>query len=1102
MFRKFLLSAACSVFLASAAFAQGGIRGVVSDAGTGEELPGVNVVLVEIQRGVATDAFGRYELTGVPAGSYTLTATFVGYKRYQTQITIGNSVETLDISLEQDVLGLEDVVVTAFGIEREARALGYGVSSVAAENIENRQETDIARALTGQLPGVDITATGGLTGSGTDIVIRGFTTLTGSNDPLIIVDGVRFEGSANTSSSFAFGGGLQTTPNRLLDLDPKNIKDITVLKGLSATVLYGEQGRNGVIIVTTKSGDFGGENPGSGFSITLDQSVYATEISSRPTYQNTYGGGFDQFFGWFFSNWGPKFSETDPAIFGSFRLPNGEWATYLDNPGVSFMGFDTDGTVLIRHPLMSHSGTRGAFPELATATYRYEAKPNPIDAFFRTGLASTTNLNISGGTEDIRVNVTYSRSSEEGFTPNNTLDRDAFSIGASYKVTDRLTAQTTFNMALTDMTSPPTSAGGGSGPAAGGGSTSVFADIMYTPRSIDLSMPFSNPVTGGSSYYRGGNDIPHPVWTSENVRTMNNTQRFFGKTEFRYRALDGVNLVYRLGYDTYNEYQEYRQNPGGVRPAALNNGFFQTIDLKGENWDHNLNAIFDFQLTEAVSLDGTLGAQYISERRERQGLESKEMIIFGFFEHTNFTNQAATNFFSGADFQNLIERETAGVFAEATIGYDDVIYLNVAGRNDWFSTLEQDNRSIFYPSTNISWIASDMLNLSGDVLSYLKFFAGVGTSAGSPGVYSTRNVLSSNARAFVDVNGSVITTNATSSFLGNPELKPELHTEYEFGTDVRLFNGRLGLEASVYSKTVTDLITESPLDPGTGFTSTLVNIGNIQNQGIEAVLRATPLTGPLQWDVSANFVKTTSEVKELSEQLDRIQVGGGFANRGNFAIVGEPFLIMLGTKIVRDDSGTPVVDSQGNYVEADDIDIIGDPNPDWKMGISNSFRYKGASLSFQIDYQQGGDMFSTWISTLMARGLTKDTDVVDRNNTFILPGVKADGSPNNIQISPSDVFFGNFGFGPDELRVYDMTHIRLSNISLSYDVPSSILANTPVKQVTISLTGDNLWMKAFNVPEYSGFDPNVNSIGGTSRGFEYLTGPAARRFGGSIRVRL
>lgn len=1088
MFKKLLILIVASLFAGlawadMAAAQSGSLSGTVTDNDTGDELPGVNVLIQQLQRGVATGVDGEFEITGIPSGTYTLVVTFIGYERYQTDIQVEDSEVVIDIELTPSLSALDDVVVTAFGIQRDRRALGYGVAEVASEKITDRNQPDLSRALTGQLPGVDVGATGGLTGSGTDIVIRGFSTLTGSNAPLFIVDGVRFDGGRNTTDSWTQGGGAQTTPNRLLDLDPQNIADVTVLKGLSATVLYGEEGRNGVILIETKSGSFT-EAREPGFEITYDQSVYATQISSRPDYQNTYGGGFDQNFGWFFSNWGPRFDTQDERLFGS-----------------QFRGFDEDGTVLTGHPLGNHGSTAEAFPDLAGSDYRYEAQQNPVDAFFRTGLASTSNLSISGGIDDLRLNVSYSRTGEAGFTPNNELTRNSFSVGAQYRVNDRLTASTTFNMSLTDVESPPTAAGGGSGPVTAGGTTSVFADVFYTPRNIDLNMPFQNPITGGSAYYRAGNDIPNPVWTANNTGITNNTDRYFGRTEFTFDIMEGMAISYRLGYDSYTENRSYWQNPGGVRPDFLLDGFYQTIEQQNTSWDNSINLNLNYQLTEDFTFDGILGAQYNTERLDRQGVESENMLVRDFFKHSNFIDQSAINSFGGSDLQRLSERQTAGVFANFTVGFQDFVYLNIAGRNDWFSTLEPDNRSIFYPSASLSYILSDHLNIQNDYLTFVKIYAGVGTSAGSPGPYSTRNTLGTTARGFVNSDGNVVTRNNTSSFLGNLDLKPELHTEYELGADLRFLDGRVGLEAMVYSRTTTDLITQAPIDPSTGFTSTFVNIGEIENQGLEMTLRATPVARSVTWDVQANFFASRSEVVELGEDLDRLQVGGGFTNRGNFAIPGKPFMTMLGSTIARNEDGRPLIGSTGNYIIEDDIDVIGDPNPDYTLSVSNTVRYRGASLSFQIDYQEGGDMFSTWISSLMARGLTTDTDIVDRNNTFILPGVSAEtGEENTVQISVSDVFFDNFGFGADELRVYDMSHIRLRQVSLSYDLTESIVERSPFERVTFSLTGDNLWMYAFNVPQGSGFDPEVNSIGGNSRGFEYFTGPAARRFGGSLRV--
>lgn len=1097
MSKRLLLALLCTMIFAFGASAQVNISGTVVDAENDEPLPGVSVVVSETGQGDATGPQGEYEITGVQPGSYTLVATFIGYERFEQDIDVGDENLEINIEMAPDVIGLDDVVVTAFGIERERRALGYGTTGIDSEVMERNMDADVVRSLQGNLPGVNINEVGGISGAGTDINIRGFSSITGSNDPLFIVDGVRVDGGRHeaTGQGWYYDGGAQTTPNRFLDIDPQNIKDIRILKGLSASVLYGEAGSDGVVLITTKSGSFDEEQP-PGFQVTLNQRVHATQISSRPDYQDEYGIGFDQNFGWFYSNWGPRFDDTNPVLYGG-----------------DFRGIDDDGTVLITHPILTHGPTADAFPEYQDVDYRYEAKPDPMEAFFETGLASTTDLSLAGGFEDLRLNVSYSRTDESGYTPNNSLTRDNFGIGAQYRVSPSLFARTSFNMALTDMQTPPSAASFGSGSAY----PSAFSDVFYTPRSIDINaIPWQHPVENYATYYRSGRDIPHPLWTANTNRITDQTNRYFGRTEFNYEAMEGMHLVYRLGYDGYNTTREYKVPPGGADPDWMDeNGIYQTIDTESQSWDHNVNAIISRDFTPLVSFDATLGAQFQQERRVRSGVESQGQLIWGLFSHDNFTSASSSNSFGG-NFQSAYETETFGVFGEMTFGYDDIVYLNVAGRNDWFSTLEPDNRSIFYPSTSISYIPSDHLNFGGDAVTYWKLYAGVGSSAGQPEPFSTRNTLSTNARAIIDPGGQVIATNATSGFLGNPDLLPELHTEYEVGTEVRFLDDRLGFDVTAYTRTTEDLITQAPLDPGTGFTSTLVNIGEVINEGIEVSANATPVLGDLRWDVDANLTASRSEVTELAEGLDRIQVGGGFTTLGNFAVVGEPFQVMYGSVIRRVteeestdpdnplhgvDVGTPIIDAgSGGYQTEDEIGRIGNPNPDFIASMTNTLRFRGASLSFQFDYQHGGDMYSMWMSTLMARGLTESTTAIDRNNTLIIPGVNPDGSENNVQVTPSGAFFGNFGFGPQENRVYDMTHIRLQSVRLSYDLPAATVDALGLDRVSLSLTGNNLWVFAFNVPQDMGFDPRVESIGGNARGFEYLTGPAARRFGGSLTV--
>ncbi len=1081
MLRKLLSTVTCIFVLTAAGFAQVTIEGTVTDAQSGESLPGVNVLIQELQRGTATNSEGNFSISGVESGTYTLVATFIGYQRYTEQIQVSNEDIVRNISLQPDVVGLEDVVVTAQGIQREKRALGYSVSSVDNERLQNQGQSDVSRILKGKVPGVNITNTSGVSGTATDFVIRGYTTISGSNQPLFIVDGVRFNTDNNAGSNF-FEGGALSTSSRFLDIDPNNIASVNVLKGLSATTIYGEQGRNGVVIIQTKSGTFD-EDREAGFDVTIDQSIYANEIASMPDYQQKYGGGFHQNFGYFFSNWGPAFDSPQ-----------------LENlPG--FQGTNDQGYALFAHPYSQFADPdlRAAFPEFQGATYPYKPFPNSVSDFFRTGMVNNTSINISGGFEDLNVSLNIGRNNEEGFTPGNTLLKHNVGFGANYNVFEDLTVKTTFNYAQTDMETPPiASSYGSSADTRGGGS--VFGDVFYTPINIDLmGLPYRNPVTDGSVYYRGGNDIQNPRWTWRNITNTDDVKRTYGKTEVIYDIMDWLNVSYKVGLDTYSESQGYLRNQGGVNNPDLSSGYMQTRTISNTIWDHNMYVNFDRDLTQELNLNGLVGGQLVVEKLQEDGIGSRNQIIFDLFEHGNFTSPSAQSYFGG-DFQYESYQRTAGVFADLTLGYNDYVYLNLSGRNDWFSTLEPDNRSIFYPSASLSVIPTDIFDFGGDILSYLKLRAGVGNSAGAPSPYQTRSTLASDARGFVNRDGGVITSNAVSNRLGNRDLKAELHTEYEAGIEARFLEGRIGLDITGYTRTTTDLITDADLDPATGYRFTSVNVGEMENQGIEISLDGTPINGPFQWDIRGNFYTYSTEVLDLGQDLEEIAVAG-FTDLGNFAIEGEPFLIMQGSRIARDDQGRRLVDDTGNWIEDGEIGIIGNPHPKYTLSGTNTFRYKGFSLTAQVDYQHGGDIYSTWVSTLLARGISSDTGF-DRQVPLVLPGVRqSTGEPNDIQISATQAYFNNIGFGPEEVAVYDATHIRLSELSFSYNVPPSILSNTPFKQVSLTLSGFNLWYFATNIPEGANFDPNVSNTGADNGlGFEYLAGPSATRYGGSIRV--
>ncbi|MEZ5038443.1 MAG: SusC/RagA family TonB-linked outer membrane protein [Saprospiraceae bacterium] len=1070
------------LMLVSWSFAQRSLRGVVTDTG-GEPLIGASVLVKGTTTGTITDFDGTYQLA-LPEGASVLIFSYTGFT--PQEITIGVS-DVVDVALSEG-LALDEVIVTAQGIQKEKRALGYSVGIVDGEDIAQKSESDVTRLLKGRVAGVNVTSTSGVSGSGTNIIIRGYSSLTGSNQPLFIVDGVPFNTNTNkdnNNNDFLEGG--QATSSRFLDLDPNNIASISVLKGLSATVTYGEQGRNGVVLITTKNGKGGAAKDKT--SVTLSQSYFSTEIASLPDYQTNYGGGFHQNFGFFFSNWGPNFNTRGGR------------------------GVDANGQV--RHPLdqLTDPSLKSQFPEFVGQRYNYQNFES-TEAFFKKGYVSNTSLNIQGGTDKASFSGTFGYTEDEGFLPGNRVGKINIGIGGRMELANNLTLSSTINFVKTDFETPPISYGDGSGIFAGGG-LSVFSDVFYVPRGIDLmGLPFEAPADNRPVYYRSGNDILNPRWTAKYAKNSSLVNRVFGQTALTYNPLRWLNLTYRLGIDTYTERQEYIVNRIGLASndyAAINNGMYRTTDIVNTIWDHNAFASANFEeISAGLDLNVTAGFNFREDDFSRDGIESTNQLVFGFIEHSNFTNHSSVNGLSGLDIQSRsLERLVAG-YASVTLDYKNYLYLNLSGRNDWSSTVEKENNNLFYPSASVSFIPTELMGPS-NVLNYLKLRVGYGTSAGFPSPYSTRSTLSSNARQFIDRVGNVITTNSNGTYfedngagatLGNPNLKPELHKEFEVGIDAQLFKNRVGIDLTLYQRNTKDLITNAPLDPSTGFTLTTINIGEIQNRGIELGLDLTPIQrGGFNWNLYTNFYAYTSKVLDLGEDLEEVRIAG-FTNQGNFAIEGEIYGIMKGSAIERDAQGRPIIDNDGYYSIDDEIQVIGNPHPDFTTSLTSTMTYKGVTLSAQLEYRHGGDIFSGTAEALLARGLSKDTDF-DRTQAFVLDGVTADGTPNTTMITATNLYFDNFGFGPDETSVYDATTIRIRDVTISYALPKSMIAKTPFGEVLISLSGQNLWYNAINLPKYTNVDTDALGFGadGNGLGFEFLNGPSVRRYGASLRLR-
>ena len=758
------------------------------------------------------------------------------------------------------------------------------------------------------------------------------------------------------------------------------------------------------------------------------------------------------------------------------------------------MGLSPDGFVRIQHPY-AQPQYADDFPALQNdSTYEYRPYDN-VTEFFKRGLSTTTSINAQRAFDRGSVAASYALNDNDGFVESNTFTKHNGSVGATARLENGLTVNASLNAVFSDRLSPPAAVGNGSGTSFGG-QASLFSDVLYTPRSIDLmNLPFESPIDNSMVYYRRGSTIQNPLWTQKYVLETENIQRFFGNVNLTYELAPGLTALYRFGADTYGQANERQVQKGG---AQVPSGSYETTDRTNTWTDQILNLSYDKNVNEDFNVTALGGVNVNNRYQTRERTTSTDQFVFGLMNHSNFETTVGSSF---------RQREnTIGLFGQATVGFRSFAYVTVQGRNDWTSTLEQENRSIFYPSISGSFVPTDAFPqlTNGKIIDYLKFRVGYGTSAGYPDPYVTRSFLTTATnQGLSGGNGPTLNTNSVANRLGNRNLRAESVSEAEFGVEARFWDNRIGLDLSVYNKQSNDLIIDLDLDPATGFDVTSINGAEVSNKGIELGLNVTPIRGEVYWNIGINFTRNRNIVESIAEGIDQIGIAG-FTNLGNFAIAGQPYGTIQGTSFERidpNDSDSPIIVEQGTgeYREGADIVPIGDPNPDFTANWLNTISFKGINLGWQFQYTSGGDIYSVTAATMLARGLTSDTDI-ERGNPLILPGVTPEGDENTVQGYVGDYAFSAF-FGANEGSIFDGTVIRLREVNLGYDLPAAWLRNTPLGRVSISAIGENLWFNAPNFPPGINFDPEVLSLGvGNGRGFDFLTGPTARKYGVNVSV--
>ena len=1037
------------------------ISGTISD-NSGIPLPGVNIIVKGTTNGTQTNFDGNYSI--VTNVGDVLTFTYVGLKTEERPIGAAN---TIDVTMEEDSQALDEVVVTAFGIKRNAKNLGYAVSQIDSEEILENSEPDLLRSLSGKVAGVNVNFSNGVAGAANQISIRGQTTIGGSSQPLFIVDGIAYDNTQVTTSSQTTGGGGYESG--ISSLDPNNIESVTVLKSTAAAALYGSRATNGVIVITTKSGSSktgGGNNK---LSVNVSSGTYFEEIANLPDYQNKYGQG-TQF---------------------SFNAgSNGSWGP----------AFDTLATIPVWNTWVA------AFPDVygpgLINTLPYVAQPNNVEGLFRTGVILDNSVTASYGDDNGNFSVTLSDLAQEGYIPHNTYDRTSFSAGGNFKLPNGITVGG--NMSYSDTKQ----VGGFFGNNQFAGSASSFARTLWLGRTWDLSIPFTNPITGASVIPNAGYD--HPLWSWKNDQISTDTNRIITNLSIGVPINDNISASFRVGYNKYNLDRREVRHPLS-RASALTGGTLTIDSVINEDIETTLLFNFDYTLTEDLSLSAITGLNTYQNFFKRDVNLGTTFISPNIYTLANTLTVSNQNSLFLPNSVGVLKKRNVGVFADLTLSYKDFLFLNGTGRNDWSSTLPIDNRSYFYSSASLSLIVTEAVKLDSDVLTFAKIrggWASVGNDAGA-------EFLSTSFALGIPFTSIPVIGNRTG--LGDQEITPEFTDEIEIGADLEFFNRRIAVDFTWYKKTTTDLISPVSVPSSSGFTSFNTNIGEMTNTGVEIGLTIVPVqTENFKWTSFTTFTKNTNEVTELVEGLERIRLDG---NQIAYAIKGQPFGVFFGSQHLRDAEGNYIIDQSTGWIFQDPTsDIIGDPTPDFKMGFINTLTYKNFTLRGQFDWRQGGDLQSASIGLLLGRGVTKDTE--DRERNHIIPGFYGDVNgnytldasgnriPNTTQIDTNDLYFT--GGGPsntwginstDQGTVFDGTVFRLRELSLAYEVPSKWLEKTPFGKVSLSAVGNNLWYFAPNVPKYTNYDPEVTSFGSSRiQGIENSSAPTSKRYGLKINL--
>ncbi len=1102
--KKFLLTCFALVFALSLWAQERTITGKVASQEDGTPLPGVNVVVKGTTNGTVTDADGNFSLS-IPNSGASLVFSFIGL---QTQEVLVGERSVVDVTLSLDVQQLSEVVVTSLGIEREKKALGYAVATVNSDNIMQRSEPDPLRALQGKMAGVSIVGGGGAPGQSTKINIRGMSSMTGNTQPLFIVDGIPFDNSVNPTDG---AGSSQNTvySNRAFDIDPNNIESVSILKGAAASALYGSRATNGVVVITTKAAKKGVKK---GLEVAYNGSVDFEQIAGIPDYQDVYTQGSNQVYnGGFIGNWGAPFPDHVDAI--NAKYGTNYTKTYSTYPGgAPYPDGYASNPINNRYPglfpefvqMYDHDNNTNTAPIAVSAPYKVEPH-DVIGGFFETGNVQNHALTVSTGTERASINAGFSRMDQKGIVPNTEATRTTLSFGGNGQLDNGLFLSGTVNYVKTTQQSPQSGGSAFNDYYAGDGlgNSSIYSRLFYLPRNVDLmGLPFESPIDGSNIFYRA---LDNPLWIAKYNLYTSDVNRAYGNLTASYEIRPWLEVLFKGGVNTYSEARRNIIRKGGI---AVPNGQIWTEDLTNTEQDYHLMFTINKDFGENFNLNALIGGEANQRDFKTRKVTGSNIISNGL----NLTDATSTQIVD-RDYSRM--RRLYGLYSSIQLTFKDYIFLTLVGRNDWSSTLPVNNNHYFYPGVNASVILNEMFELP-TVVNALKLRGGISKVGNDPPEYLTGVVYNINT-PFTTSAGNVINRGTLSNRLGNPNLKPEFTTETEGGIEATFLDQRIRLDVTYFSRVSTDQIAFASVARSSGFVEEVVNVGELTNKGWEIGLNIQPVrtASGLTWDSYFAFTKIKSHIVDAGV-TGEIFLGGPSTTVGTIHRNGFAYGQIFGTRNARDDEGNLLIDpNTGMPFALPGSAVIGDPNPDFTLGWTNTFSYKGFTLSALIDWRQGGDVYSFTAASLLLRGMLQNS--VDREALRVVPGVLGstqtyeaildDGGnkiKNTIPVTAFDSHFSNGwgAYGQDEVNIYDGTVIRLREISLGYALPKSILSKTPFGSVRISVSGRNLWYNAPNILEGLNLDPEASGLTSATniQGFEYGAAPTVKRYGVNLSL--